>query len=734
MINLVHRWSTVLVSIAHFRATLLRIVAIGVPLCVTLCLPGQTSVCMWGHDAFDTRACEGPCTKVMAWGYNTGYLRADGRLFIAGANSDGGCYVPALPVGRRYVDFTAGIGLVDDGSVLQWGLIYAVVPQAPVGMTYTSMSQSGTMLRRSDGALILCGPNQYGQATLPALPPGSTIVDFDSNGETSAVILSNGNLVVWGRNHRGQCAVPPLPQGLTYTDVKFGNYYTMALRSDGSLVAFGASNFPPVVAVPSLLPGTSYQIFDGGERHSVALRSDGVLVAWGDNSLDQCNVPLIPAGVTCTQVSCGQSHSTALLSDGRVLTWGFASTATTLPTGGTQVWHVDADVGLAGAIFTLSDGSAASWLANSVPQMPSGITYLAAQAGAAHNAGLLSDGRLMAWGDNTYLQCSIPILPLGMRYVDFALGYYHTVSIRSDGWAFAVGKNTVGQCNIPTLPAGLTYVDVDADYSKSILVRSDGQIVTAGLGSGTQTWQNPPPLPSGTTYGAAAVGDLPTAAIRSDGTAVEWSISPQPGYTTSIPALPTGVSYVEVDCNDMNVALRRSDGEVVMCGWVLGGYEVLGGVRPLEPGTSYLSLSAAGQNTMVRVGPTTTYVSFAAGCAGSRPATRLVPRDTPRIGRVHKVTLFDLPIDVAVLAMGLQPMSPVALDTLGMPGCAWRTSPDGLALLVGQSHQASWSLAIPDVPSLVGVHFYNQALVLDPAGNPFGAVVSDAAEGVVGYP
>jgi hypothetical protein len=46
-----------------------------------------------------------------------------------------------------------------------------------------------------------------------------------------------------------------------------------------------------------------------------------------------------------------------------------------------------------------------------------------------------------------------------------------------------------------------------------------------------------------------------------------------------------------------------------------------------------------------------------------------------------------------------------------------------------------WTLPIPDSPSLVGVLFYNQALVLDiNAGNPFGAVVSDAMEGVVGYP
>lgn len=67
------------------------------------------------------------------------------------------------------------------------------------------------------------------------------------------------------------------------------------------------------------------------------------------------------------------------------------------------------------------------------------------------------------------------------------------------------------------------------------------------------------------------------------------------------------------------------------------------------------------------------------------------------------------------------------------PSCNLHISTDGLLVLVGQSGFATWELPIPDAPSLVGVTFYNQALVIDPqAGNGFGAVVSDAARAVVG--
>lgn len=111
-----------------------------------------------------------------------------------------------------------------------------------------------------------------------------------------------------------------------------------------------------------------------------------------------------------------------------------------------------------------------------------------------------------------------------------------------------------------------------------------------------------------------------------------------------------------------------------------------------------------------------------------------MPRDTPRIGHNLQVTLFDLPVGMAALAMSFQQLpSPVSLGFLGMPGCDWSVPLDAVVLLSGSSQQAQFVLPIPDVRSLIGTHFFHQALVLDPgAGNGFGAVVSDAAEGVIG--
>ena len=53
-----------------------------------------------------------------------------------------------------------------------------------------------------------------------------------------------------------------------------------------------------------------------------------------------------------------------------------------------------------------------------------------------------------------------------------------------------------------------------------------------------------------------------------------------------------------------------------------------------------------------------------------------------------------------------------------MPGCDLHISIDDIAVVTGQTATAIHSVMIPDLPALIGVHFYQQALVPDAgAGN-----------------
>jgi hypothetical protein len=132
------------------------------------------------------------------------------------------------------------------------------------------------------------------------------------------------------------------------------------------------------------------------------------------------------------------------------------------------------------------------------------------------------------------------------------------------------------------------------------------------------------------------------------------------------------------------------------------------------------------------------YATFGTGCAGSLGVPHLGATALPRVGMTMAVALDHLPTNAAFLATGwsnsaasLGPL-PFDLGGLGMPGCSDRVSLDSIALLIGANNAAGWSLALPNLPSLLGVHFYQQALVPSPGINALGAVVSDAAAATIG--
>jgi hypothetical protein len=136
-------------------------------------------------------------------------------------------------------------------------------------------------------------------------------------------------------------------------------------------------------------------------------------------------------------------------------------------------------------------------------------------------------------------------------------------------------------------------------------------------------------------------------------------------------------------------------------------------------------------------GPTAraSYRLLSRGCSGSAGIATLQRQATlPWIGSQLQVQLGGMPgpIGVAMLGLGLT-AAPIDLTAVGMTGCILQFNPSAIQVLLTQNGTATATLPIPNVPALLGAAFYQQALVVDPAAsNPVGAVVSDAARGVVG--
>ena len=135
------------------------------------------------------------------------------------------------------------------------------------------------------------------------------------------------------------------------------------------------------------------------------------------------------------------------------------------------------------------------------------------------------------------------------------------------------------------------------------------------------------------------------------------------------------------------------------------------------------------------------YQPHGAGCPGSLGTPELsltAPWSLPWLGSTHGITVDHLPVDIAVLAIGLQDQVssagplPLNLSPLGAPGCFLRVAPDAATFLFGAGGTASWNLAIPPTNAFLGQRLFQQALSFDPFANALGAAMTNSMVGRIG--
>lgn len=135
------------------------------------------------------------------------------------------------------------------------------------------------------------------------------------------------------------------------------------------------------------------------------------------------------------------------------------------------------------------------------------------------------------------------------------------------------------------------------------------------------------------------------------------------------------------------------------------------------------------------------YGNFGTGCNGSNnQPPRLSTADRPWIGDAFELTLDQLPAStgLALLYTGFSNTTwnsvplPLPLAGLGMPGCTLLIAPQVPAAIFPSGGAGSWTLPLPDLASLIGIRFFNQAVVFDAGANAAGATVSNGGDGTVG--
>ena len=145
------------------------------------------------------------------------------------------------------------------------------------------------------------------------------------------------------------------------------------------------------------------------------------------------------------------------------------------------VWDVvTVAAGKVHSLATDSDGKIYAWGDNSYGQssVPDGLSdVIAVSAGANHSLALDSNGNVYAWGRNDYGQSTVPD---GLEnIIAVAAGENHSLALDSDGQIYAWGRSNISQS---TVPDGLgSGISIAAAGDRSLLIVEDGLSTSADL-------------------------------------------------------------------------------------------------------------------------------------------------------------------------------------------------------------------------------------------------------------
>ncbi len=296
----------------------------------------------------------------------------------------------------------------------------------------------------------------------------------------TALVRRDGTLWVWGQGWAGQSGrgagmtvtgLPPLAERGGVGHVAAGRAATAVTMPDGTALIWGApwtANRPAEnewEVEPRALSITDRRIarIAAGSETALLLADDGTL--WRSDSFHQSQ------GLSnVAAVSVGPNHNLAV--DAAGIVWGW---------GGNADGEIDPDrsifiqdpapvpglppvraVAAAGDIVSGGRSYAIDWQGHvwrwgaglAAPEQIDGLPAIVdLSAGIKHTLALDADGRVHAWGDNTFGQCgdgtydprTVPGIVGGLTsIVEIAAGAYHGVALDADGRVHAWGDDSNG--------------------------------------------------------------------------------------------------------------------------------------------------------------------------------------------------------------------------------------------------------------------------------------------------
>lgn len=307
--------------------------------------------------------------------------------------------------GEQYADYSAGLVLLDDGSVVAWGNteMGGTLP-VEIAILRDNVSIAGTgyafAALRSNSSVVawgsaVSGGNGSSVGTL------QDIVSVTATWSAFAALRSEGSVVAWGDATYGGTVPVEIATLRDIVSVTGSGHAFAAVRSDGSVVAWGYASKGGTV--PGEIANLRDIVSVTGSGHAfTALRSDGSVVAWGEAG----NGGMVPAEIAnlrdIISVMGNELAFSALRRDGSVVSWGQAGN------GGnsSSLAHLRDVVSVTGSSHAFaalrSDGSVVAWgeQGGSVPtEIATLRDIVSVTGGTGAFAALRKDGSVVAWGN-----------------------------------------------------------------------------------------------------------------------------------------------------------------------------------------------------------------------------------------------------------------------------------------------------------------------------------------------
>jgi alpha-tubulin suppressor-like RCC1 family protein len=467
----------------------------------------------------------------------------------------------------------------------------------------------------------------------------------------SLALLSNGTVVAWGSNVTGELGdglegtssdVPVPVSGLSgVTAIATGETHSLALLSDGTVRAWGGNSDgqlgdgsrgePSDVPVPvSGLSGVT--AVAAGERDSLALLSDGTVVAWGENQNGELgdgvkgepsDVPVPVSGLSgVTAIAAGGRSNLALLGDGTVVAWG-SGTDVPVPVSGLSGVTAVASGGNF-CLALLSNGTVKAWGGNVggelgdggsfnenavVPVQVSGLTRVMAVAAGGHDGfALLSNGTVMAWGENEFgqlgddatTQSNVPVPVSGLGGATaIAGGGDHSLAVS------ALPTVTAVQPNAGPFTGGTPVSITGANFTGATAVRfGSASAVRITLHSATSiTAVSPPGKGTVDVTVTSGAGTSPTrAGDRFSYEPAVTGVQPNNGPTNGRPV-------VTITGRDLAGATAVRFGSANAVGFRVTSSSSIAAIAPAGTGTVNVTVTSPGGTSVISTADQFTYAT-----------------------------------------------------------------------------------------------------------------------------